>query len=481
MAPSPFRRFLPALAALLALAAAGLLAQTRVPPREGRPRIVPARPEIAPQGVTFSREVSRILQDNCQSCHRTGGIAPFALTNFAEAREHALQIAVMTSSRVMPPWHAGPNCASYEGDPTLAPEEIEALTQWAVSGTPEGDPRELPPPREFPDGWRLGTPGQVLTMPEPYTPDFSQGDDYRCFVLPTGGSTARYVSAVEIAPGSAKMTHHVVLYTDTTGASETLDRNDPGPGYRCFGGPGISLAALLGAWVPGNEPRRLPEDIGLSLPAGARVVMQVHYSALAGVREPDRTSLALHLSPGPVRKILRAAPILNETFRIPPGAADHPVTAAIPFVPASVHLLAITPHMHLLGRQMRLWVTRPDGSQACLVDVKDWDFHWQRTYTFATPIAVPVFSRVDLAARYDNSTANPENPSDPPREVGWGENTTDEMCIAILWLTIDAEDLTAGMAASAEVEKAFQMRWPPPLVRDPAAPNPTRRIHGHRH
>ncbi|HEY7369771.1 MAG TPA: ascorbate-dependent monooxygenase [Thermoanaerobaculia bacterium] len=477
---SRFRGLFPTLAVLPVLAAAALLAQGHVPPRVGGPRIVPPRPEIAPQGVTFSREVSRILQNNCQTCHRTGGIAPFPLTTFAEAQAHALQIAVMTSTRKMPPWHAGPGCASYEDDPTLAPEEIDTLTQWAVSGAPEGDPRELPPPREFPDGWRLGTPGQVLTMAEPYTPDFSRGDDYRCFVLPAGGSAARYVSAVEIAPGSARMVHHVVLYTDATGASEPLDRDDPGQGYSCFGGPGFTFADLLGAWVPGNEPRRLPADIGLSLPAGARVVMQIHYSALSGVREPDRTALALHLAPGPVRKILRAAPILNETFRIPAGAADHPVTAAIPFVPASVHLLAVTPHMHLLGRQMRIWITRPGGGQECLVDVPDWDFHYQRTYTFAAPIALPVFSRVDLAARYDNSTANPENPSDPPREVGWGENTTDEMCIAILWLTIDAEDLTAGMAASAEVEKAFALRWPPSF-RDPSAPSPVRRIHAHRH
>jgi hypothetical protein len=275
------------------------------------------------------------------------------------------------------------------------------------------------------------------------------------------------------------MVHHVVLYTDATGASETLDRDDPGQCYRCFGGPGIELANLLGAWVPGNEPRLLPTDIGLSLPAGARVVMQVHYSGLSGVRDADRTQLALHFSPGPVRKILRAAPILNSTFRIPPGEADYPVTASIPFVPASVHLLAVTPHMHLLGRKMRLWITRPDSSQQCLVDVPDWDFHWQRTYTFTTPVALPLFSRVDLTARYDNSSANPENPSDPPREVGWGENTTDEMCIAILWLTIDAEDLTAGRAADVEVEKALAMRWPPPLVRDPAAPNPVRRTHRH--
>jgi hypothetical protein len=276
------------------------------------------------------------------------------------------------------------------------------------------------------------------------------------------------------------MVHHVVLYTDTTGTSEALDAQDPGQGYRCFGGPGIPTAGVLGLWAPGNEPRRIPNEVGLSLPAGTRIVMQIHYSALSGVRQPDTTSLALHFSPVPVRKILRAVPILNETFRIPPGAPDHEVTASFPLVPTPVHVHSVTPHMHLLGRKMRLWATRPSGEQVCLVDVQDWDFHWQRTYTFADPVAVPLFSRVDLTARYDNSAANPENPSDPPREVGWGENTTDEMCIAFLWVTLDSEDLLAGRSAAPEVEKALAMRWPP-AVRDAGAPPAVRRIHSHRH
>lgn len=109
-----------------------------------------------------------------------------------------------------------------------------------------------------------------------------------------------------------------------------------------------------------------------------------------------------------------------------------------------MHVRTVTPHMHLLGRKMTVTATLPDGRQVCVVNVPDWDFHWQGTYTYRTPLALPLGTRIDLTARYDNSAENPENPNSPPRDVGWGETTTDEMCIAFLGVTLDAEDLAAG-------------------------------------
>jgi hypothetical protein len=369
--------------------------------------------------VTFSNQVVRILQTHCQTCHRTGGIAPFPLVSYGDAFANRANIALQTSQGNMPPWHVDSSCARYADDPSLTAQEIETLSRWVSAGAPQGDPRDLPPERTFPDGWELGSPDRVLTMPEPMTPDFSNGDVYRCFVLPTGLSEDRFVSAAEVAPGVRQMVHHVLLFVDTGDTARQLDEREPGPGYTCFGGPGFDLSLTspgLGGWAPGNRPRPLPDGVGMSLPAGSTVVMQVHYSARSGIREPDRTSVGLHYVHPPVERRLPFLPVINLSFAIPAGAPDHEVTASIPFLPFALHVLNVTPHMHLLGRKMTVTATPPGGGQVCVVNVPDWDFHWQATYTYP-PIALPFGSRIDLSAHYDNSAENPENPHHPPQDV----------------------------------------------------------------
>ena len=433
---------LPIVPLLWALGVAAQTTRLRPPPR-----VVAPRPGIGETAVTFSNQVVRILQDRCQTCHRTGGIAPFSLTSYGDAYENRDKIVEQTSQRLMPPWHVDSSCAAYEDDPSLTVAQIDTFARWVAAGAPQGDPRDLPPARTFPDGWELGTPDHVLTMPEAMTPDFTNGDVYRCFVLPTSFGEDRYVSAVEVSPGVREMVHHVILFVDANGAAPALDARDAGPGYSCFGGPGfeVSLASSgLGGWVPGNRPRRLPDGVGMPLPRGANVVMQVHYSSKSGVRRPDSSSVGLYFTSGTVRKRLLFLPVINQSFTIPAGAADHEVRADIPFLPFPVHVVNVTPHMHLLGRKMKVTATLPDGRQVCVVDVPDWDFHWQGTYTYRTALALPFGSRLDLTARYDNSAGNPENPNQPPKDVGWGENTTDEMCIAFLGVTLDEENLAGN-------------------------------------
>jgi hypothetical protein len=211
--------------------------------------------------VTFNNQVVRILQSRCQTCHHTGGIAPFPLVTYEDAHANRVNIVVQTSQRRMPPWHVDSSCAAYEDDPSLTTQEIETFARWVSAGAPRGDAADLPPPLTFPDGWQLGEPDEILTMSESFTPDYSEGDVYRCFVLPTGFAEDKFVSAVEVSPGVREMVHHVILFVDANGASPALDERDPGPGYPCFGGPGFEVSLTssgLGGWVPGNRPRRLP-------------------------------------------------------------------------------------------------------------------------------------------------------------------------------------------------------------------------------
>lgn len=396
---------------------------------------------------TYSGSISRLLQARCQTCHHRGGIAPFSLETWADVAPRVGLIWEAVTSRKMPPWHVDNSCARFEGDRSLSDAEVAAIDRWVRDGAPGGNPISLPAPLTFADGWKGGDPDRVLAMRETYTPSFARGDDYRCFVVPTSETADRWVTGVEVAPGSQATVHHVLLFIDTQGQAAQLDARESGPGYTCFGGPGFSFSSSslssvsLGGWAPGSPPLTLPEGVGILLPKGATVVMQVHYSAHGGAPEPDVTSVGLRFARTPVKKRFLIAPVINQSFRIPAGASNHEVRASIPLLPADVHVLAVAPHMHLLGRTMRVEATTPSGAKLCLVNVPDWDFHWQGTYFYEEPIALPALSRVDLVATYDNSSANPENPNDPPKDVTWGEGTTDEMCIAFLGFTLDYENL----------------------------------------
>ena len=444
-----------------------LLAQERPQvDRPRRPRVV-SRPPIGTLPPTFDKEVVRILQANCQKCHHDGGIGPFPLMTYADAFAHKNDIVFQTASRKMPPWHVDSACNSFESDPSLSPSDRAALSAWASAGAPEGNPADLPAPLTFPATWSLGDPDLVLSMPESYKPNFNQGDVYRCFVLPANLTEDRFVRAAEILPGARKMVHHVILYVDTAGKSRDLDDADPGPGYSCFGGPGFSVAALspsLGGWAPGNQPRFLPDGLGMSLPKGASVVMQVHYSAHNGIGVSDLSSLGIYFTTAPVQKRVLIAPVVNTSFFIPPGASDYEVTAAIAFLPFDAHLIAVTPHMHLIGTTMKVKARTLDGAETCLADVPQWDFNWQATYTYKNAVAAPTGTNLSLSARYDNSSDNIRNPNSPPRGIGWGENTTDEMCIGFLNFTLDAENLQS--AASISRESAGQLEAVEPFLRE---------------
>jgi hypothetical protein len=269
-------------------------------------------------------------------------------------------------------------------EPRRLPEaDIALIERWVAAGAPEGDPRDLPTPREFPETWTLGNPGLVLDPAPDFAVAARDSDLYRCFTIPTRFAEDRWVSAVEFIPGNRRIVHHVLTYLDTTGTSVALDDADPGPGYSCFGGPGFAARGGLGGWAPGARPHVMPDGVGMLLPAGARVVVQVHYHHRGNTTETDRTQLGLHFARQPIDKRVRVIPILNQGFLIPPGAARHEVKASYTLPPAwNLHAIAISPHMHLLGREMRVTATYPDGRTQPLIYIDDWDFHWQGSYTF---------------------------------------------------------------------------------------------------
>lgn len=399
--------------------------------------VLPSSGVSSAASVTYHRDVAPILQQRCQDCHRSGQVAPFSLLTYSEARAWATEIKTFTQNRQMPPWKPEPGHGDFAGERRLTSAELDTLAQWVDAGAPEGNPREAPAPRQFPDGWMLGTPDLVLQVAEPFHVEATGEDLFRAFVLPTNLDEDRQVVAVEVRPGNPRVVHHVLNFIDTTGQARRLDARDPASGYRApAGGVGFLPSGELGGWAPGNFPRFSPPGTGRLLPKGSDLVIQVHYHR-TGKPETDQTTIGLYFAREPVTRQVRTWPLASLAIDIPPGAARHEVRGGMR-VPVDVQVISILPHMHLLGKEMKVTATLPDGTTRSLVWIKDWDYRWQDTYRYREPLLLPRGTRLELVAYYDNSSNNPRNPSNPPRRVTFGEETTDEMCFAFLeYLLVD--------------------------------------------
>ena len=387
----------------------------------------------------FSHDVAPVLYRHCASCHRPGEVAPFSLLGYKDAASHASLIASVTAAGFMPPWKPAPGFGDFRNDNHLTEEEISTLQRWASAGAPMGDPKEAPAPPHFASDWQLGPPDMVIRMPESFAVPASGGDIYQCMVLPLPIAEDRYVAAVEVKPGNRAIVHHAILYLDNGGRAKAFDDKYPGEGYRCFGGPGFIPSGGLGGWAPGAIPQRLPEGVGRALTKNSDLVLQLHYHP-SGRPETDQTSVGIYFTHGPVTKTIYSFALVRRDLSIPAGDAHF--ASPIDFtLPIAIEATAVTPHMHLLGKEMKVTATLPSGEAKPIIWIRNWDFNWQGTYQFREPVELPAGTKLHVDAVYDNSSSNPRNPFSPPRSVSWGENTTDEMEVAFLqFQTTDPSD-----------------------------------------
>ena len=297
--------------------------------------------------------------------------------------------------------------------------------------------------------WQLGTPDLVLKMPEPYTVPASGPDIFRFFVMPIEVPEDMVVTAVEFRAGNARVAHHSIMYLDASGVARQRDAADPGPGYE---GPitgGFRPAGTLGFWAPGYTPHFLPEGVGLKLAKGCDLAMQMHYHP-SGKEEVDQSQVGVYFAKKPVDKYLSLFALFNFDVNIKPDEPRHHMHLEFT-TPVDLKLLDVTPHMHMIGTEMKVTATAPDGAKTDLVWV-DWNFNWQDQYHYVEPLVVPKGSKIELDAWYDNSSGNPYNPNTPPKLVKFGEMTTDEMCICAFGLLDDGseEDQQALRRATSE-------------------------------
>lgn len=440
---------------------------------------IPRRAAVAVDGpVTFHRDVEPILQRRCQACHRPNGAAPFALLTYRHAVNWAEDIAEYTRTRQMPPWK--PTAGAFRDERMLTDREIATLAEWVRGGKPAGNPKDAPPPRVFEGGWQLGTPDLIITMDEEMQLGPTGPDHFRWISFPVNLPEDRYVTAVEVRPGTPRVVHHAVMFVDPSGRTRHLqeeakkkpvppDQLDRGPGVEGVMGVGLGrggrprpsqppqgnpqpgqpnpaqpprrppgafgLPGLLAVWAPGQRPRHTPDGTGYLLPKGADVVVQMHYNR-SGKVEKDRTSFGLYFAKRPVEKRIQDLPVFAFFPFILPGSERHRVSGTV-YVDTDCHLHSIFPHMHLIGKEITVTMTPPGGEKQTLLTIRDWDFNWQETYFFRQPLAVKAGTRFDIEGTYDNSSKNPRNPSRPPRLVIFGMQTQDEMCAALLSATPD--------------------------------------------
>ena len=407
------------------------------------PRAVDPQGREQPAIVTYTRDIAPILQARCVVCHRPGQVAPFSLTRYEEAAKRADWLAQVAEERLMPPWIPGPGDHRFVGDRRLSDRELALLRIWADSGRAQGDPEDLPPTPVFDDnGWRLGTPDLVVRMTEPFEVPADGPDILRNFVIPLNVDEDRLVTAIEFRPGNPRVTHHAVLFLDAGRTARKLDAADPRPGYDGFGGPGFLPSGALGGWSVGNTPRHLPDGMGRHLKKGSDLVVQIHYHP-TGKPETDQSEIALYFLDRSVAETLSQPNKLVGSFWVadyridlPPGETDLPARASYT-LPRPVTLVGVVPHMHLLGKSMKATARRPDGTRDVLIDIPQWNYNWQDEYYFERPFRLPAGTVLEVEARFDNSDANPFNPSTPPRRVTWGEGTLDEMMFCFFLATAD--------------------------------------------
>jgi mono/diheme cytochrome c family protein len=396
----------------------------------------------AAQDVTYAEHVAPILNENCVTCHRPGEVAPMSLLTYEDARKWARSIGEEVSERRMPPWHAAPGLREYTNDRSLDEAEIDVIQRWVAARSPRGDEALTPPSPTFDDGWQLGEPDLVLSWDSPYQISAEGDDEYRCFVLDPKFEEDQWVDVIEVIPGNRTIDHHIVIYVDQGGSIATRrDEAEPGEGYTCFGGPGFA-AYMVPGWGPGYLASETPEGSGYLLQAGAKIVVQVHYHK-NGIAGEDLTRVGLRFARRPTQKVLYNGYVLGLALQIPPGEANYTVTGRTT-VREDITVHSIVAHMHYLGKAMDIWADLPDGTRVDLVTVPRFDFYWQTQYLLAEPQRLPEGSVVHMKATFDNSPESPYQHSDPPRLVTFGEQTTDEMAVAVFFHTRDAENIGGG-------------------------------------
>ena len=357
--------------------------------------------------VTFSKDVAPILQKNCQTCHRPGEAAPMSFLTYEQVRPWAKAIRVAVLKRQMPPWHADPHYGTWRNDRSLSQSDIDTVVAWVNSGAPQGDPRDLPPPAQFEDGWRIGKPDVEIGMAKPFAVPSTGVMDYQHFTVPTHFAEDRWVQVAEIRPGNRAVVHHVIAFVRPPHSN-----------------PNSEPVEYLAGYAPGAVPLELQPGRAKLIAAGSDIVFELHYTP-NGTAATDQTKIGLIFSKEKPKERVYTVVLNAYHFAVPPGDSNYQVQTDLEFG-TDVKLLSLMPHMHFRGKDFEMNLISPDGKSQTLLNVPHYNFAWQTMYYPTEEIPASKGSKIHLTGHFDNSVNNIYNPN-PSETVRWGEQTFHEM------------------------------------------------------
>jgi len=391
---------------------------------------------------TFTKDIAPILQARCQDCHRPNAMAPMSLLTYEETRPWARSIKERVAKRQMPPWHLDKSVGvqNFQNDMSLTDEQIATVVKWVDSGSPQGDPKDMPAAKVFPkdDEWQLAKvynrPPDMIIKSDDYTMPAVSQDQWWKPVVDLGVKEPLWVKAVEMRPGTAqgrKITHHALAH---------LIQDDPDTKGDTGDDAAANQGGVLMEWAVGkNYDIYRPETGKLILP-GARVWWDIHYHAV-GEQVTDHVELGVWLYPRDQKPKYRTyltgfqgtTAGAGSRLDIEPNSIG--VSQGFHVLKEPAILGNFQPHMHLRGKAMLLEAILPDGTTQTISYVDHFNFNWMTNYIY-TDDAAPVLPKgtvIHVVAWHDNTTANQFNP-DPNQWVGWGDRTVDEMAHA--WVNV---------------------------------------------
>ncbi|MEJ6703632.1 MAG: redoxin domain-containing protein [Pseudomonadales bacterium] len=376
--------------------------------------------------ASYAEEIVPILKQNCMACHIEGGIAPWAMSEYRMVLGFAPMMREVIRVKRMPPWHADPEIGHWKNSAAMSNEDTKTLVNWLEAGAPRGEgPDPLLNPRPIKEQWPLGEPDLILTVPSFDVPATGVVE-YQFPVVDNPLDRDVWVEAATVLPGNTKVVHHVLM-----GSAEQKPKQDDREG--------VFQNYIMG-YAPGNESAHMPEGTGVFVPVGGVYQLQLHYTPI-GIAATDETKVGLYFADEAPDNFLRQQVVLNPRIKIPPNTEAHEESAYFEFWgDATIH--SLVPHSHYRGKSSTFELQYPDGTLETVLSVPNYDFNWQRTYSFVEPKKVPKGTRIIHKTVYDNSTKNPANPA-PDEEVTWGLQSHEEMLYGSVSYSWDAETSAA--------------------------------------
>ncbi len=391
--------------------------------------------------VTYSNQIARLFQARCVECHRSGEIAPFALTQYEDAVGWAEMIDEVVREERMPPWHADAHYGKFLGDRRLLEEEKRLIHQWVADGAPQGNPTELPEPVKYVSGWQLPRePDQTIYMSDaPFRVPAEGEVKYQNFVVDPRFKEDKWVQAAQVLPGNRAVVHHIIVFLQPPGSSSSQAEQQH-----------------FTAYVPGYIPKPYAPGMAKRIPAGSKLRFQVHYTPI-GSPQTDRSQVAFIYADADQIKQQAVTNVAGNTqFVIPRHDPNYRVEAKSNSYSKDVMLLSMSPHMHFRGKAFRYDAVFPDGTTETLLDVPHYDFNWQTEYRLEKPKLLPAGTQLHCVAHFDNSADNLANP-DPSKDVRWGDQTWEEMMLGYYEIAFSGEapsGVLEGRVRSAGIDVA---------------------------